>query len=81
LPQSYHGLNEVDLLANLKTYDHTWQHGDRLDKLSNKFYGDDQYAWLIALVNNIGYQLGIQPGTVVRVPVEVIQVLERLDMV
>lgn len=81
LPQSYHGVKEMDFLTGLKTYDHAWELGDRLDKLSNKYYGDDQYGWLLALVNNIGYQLGIQPGTIVRIPIDVIPVLQRLDMV
>jgi len=81
LPAVYHGVKEIDFLDGLITFEHVWIQGDRMDKLSNKYYGDDQYAWLIALVNNIGYQLGVQPGTVLRVPVDVVPVLERLDMV
>jgi hypothetical protein len=81
LPEGLHGLREINLLEGLVTHEHVWSIGDRMDKLSNKYYGDDQYAWLIALVNNIGYQLGVAPGTSLQIPADVMPVLEKLDMV
>jgi nucleoid-associated protein YgaU len=81
LPQSYHGFKEVDLLSGVNTKDYVWQFGDRLDKVSSKFYSDDQYWWLIALVNNILYPLSIQPGTTLKIPSDVMPILERLNMV
>lgn len=81
LPPSYHGLQEVDFLTGITTTDYVWQFGDRMDKVSSKFYDDDQYWWLIALVNNIPYALNIAPGTTLKIPSDVVPVLERLNMV
>ncbi len=80
-PLRLHGLADVDFLAGLTTFTHTWERGDRMDKLASKYFGDDEYWWIIALVNNIGYPLGIAPGTVLRVPTDITPVLELLDMV
>ena len=81
LPPAYHSVKEIDLLEGLTTTEHIWEYGDRFDKLSNRYYDDDQYGWLLALVNNIGFQLGVTPGTVIRVPSDIVPVLERLNMV
>lgn len=81
IPVRLHGLKEIDLLSRIQTFEHTWQAGDRIDKLASRYLGDDEYWWVIALVNNIGYPLGIVPGTVIRIPTDVVPILEQLDMV
>ncbi len=68
-----------DILEGVKTFDYTFSIGDRLDILAAKYLGDDRYYWIIALVNNIIWPLGIEPGTTLRIPKDVTQVLEKLQ--
>jgi hypothetical protein len=52
------------------------QDGDRLDSISHQFYGDSRFWWVIAAVNNIHTApLGIEPGLVLRIPKNHIEVL------
>lgn len=80
LPAALKGFADVDWFSNQPFDTHVWQFGDRLDKLANRFYGDDEYWWVIALANGIGYPLGIQPGTEVRIPSDVDAVLALLNL-
>jgi len=80
LPETVKGLNVADLLANQQFTQYVWQVGDRLDKLSSKYLGDDDYWWVLALVNEINYGLGVAPGTVIRVPVDIDSVLTALGL-
>ena len=80
-PLELRGLQEINLLPpSIDTTPHTWGHGDRIDKLANKYYGDDQFWWVIALVNNIQYPLGIKVGTVLTIPTNVIDILKLLGL-
>lgn len=67
-----------DLLEGVETFDYTFQVGDRADTLSARFLGDDQYYWVICLVNDIAWPLGIQPGTVLKIPRDVRKILDKL---
>jgi hypothetical protein len=80
LPDHMKGYNPTDLLKNQQTYSHTWQFGDRMDKLASRYLGDDQYGWIICLVNNIGNPFSMQPGDVLKIPINAEAVLEQLDM-
>lgn len=80
-PSSLQGYEPADLLVGQPLNSYVWKFGDRLDRLSNKFYGDDQYWWVIALANSISYPLGIAVGTILRIPIAVRPVLEKLGMV
>ncbi len=80
LPAALKGYADVDWFSNQPFDQHTWQFGDRLDKLSAKYYGDDEYWWVIAMANGIAYPLGIQPGTVIRLPSDVDAVLSLLNL-
>ena len=43
--------------------------GDRLDLISNRFYGTPKYWWVIALANNMGKgTLFVTPGAQLRIP-------------
>lgn len=48
---------------------HTLKHGQRIDNLANKYYGDQLLSWII-MAGNPDYQneFEILPGTVVRIP-------------
>jgi len=40
----------------------------RLDTLAGIEYGDGTLWWIIAAASNVGYGLGILPGTIIRIP-------------
>lgn len=81
LPDKIKGIGPIDILGSATTTQYTWQLGDRLDKLASRFYGDDEYWWVIALANGIDYPLGIQPGTTLLIPTDVTPVLQQLNLV
>lgn len=41
---------------------------NRLDLISNKFYGTPLLWWAIAIMNNIDNPLDVKPGIVLRIP-------------
>lgn len=75
------GLKTVDLLAGVRTFEHLYARGERLDHLAARYFGDDGYWWVIALVNNINYPFasgGLVPGTVLAIPEQVQDVLDKI---
>lgn len=40
----------------------------RLDTLAGKYYGNSQYWWVIAAASGIGWGLQVPPGTLIRIP-------------
>lgn len=72
------GFKEHELLRGIQTVDYELRLGDRFDHLAARFLGDDRYWWVIALANDIVYPFGIAPGTVLRIPVDVRQFLDRV---
>ena len=49
--------------------------GMRLDALAGEYYGDSSYWWIIAAASGIGWGLQIPPGTILRIPTNIAQVL------
>jgi len=81
LPKLAAGLKNVDLLAGVQTIEYVFKAGDRLDHLAAKFLGDDQYWWVISLVNNINYPFasgGLIPGKALKIPVHAIDVINKI---
>lgn len=75
------GYRQTDLLDGVKTFEYTFQVGDRLDVLAAKFLGEDQYWWVLALVNGISYPFasgGLVPGRVLRIPVDPSDVFRKI---
>lgn len=56
-------------LNNVEYSNEVWSLGQRLYKLSYKYYGDSQYWWLIALFNSIATEADLEFGQVIKVPV------------
>jgi hypothetical protein len=81
LPADFRGYASIDLLANIDWFEYAWQLGDRMDRLANRFFGDDQYWWVIALVNNVQYVFSVQVGTVLRIPLNVNDILSKLELI
>ncbi len=75
------GFAPIDLLKDTDYIEYSWRLGDRLDRLASKYYSDDQYWWVIALVNSVSYPLSIKVGTVLRIPKDVNPVLQRLELI
>ncbi len=81
LPRIAAGLKQLDLLEGVKTTDYVYKRGDRLDHLAARFFGDDSYWWIIALVNGINYPFasgGLTPGRTLRIPSNVRDVLDKV---
>ena len=78
LPDILTGLSESKILDDVETELYEFVEGDRLDKISQKFYGSSEYWWTIALINGIVYPLGIEPGTKLTIPVDISIVYKRL---
>lgn len=49
---------------------------DRLDQLAFKHLGSGEYWWVIALLNDISWAFDFEPGAVIKIPVDVQDVLK-----
>ena len=81
LPVEGLGYREPNLLADVRTFDYKFSVGDRLDHLAAKFFNDETYWWVIALVNNIDYPFasgGLVPGRTLKIPFDVKDVLDKV---
>lgn len=67
-----------DILDGVKTVDHIYQAGDRLEIIAHKYYGDEEYWWVIALANRIIDPFAIPVGTTLHIPTEVKVILDKL---
>ncbi len=53
--------------------------GDRLDNLSNEFYEDPRYWWILAEVNKLGHgTFNVEPGIQLRIPLPLDDLTSRL---
>lgn len=48
--------------------------GERLDQIASQKYGDSRLWWIIAAASNIGWWLQVQPGTVLTIPTNLVEV-------
>lgn len=81
LPVQAAGYKELDLLAGVKTFEHVYKRGERIDHLAAKYFRDEGYWWIICLVNKIDYPFasgGLVPGTKLRIPFDVKDVLNKI---
>jgi len=54
---------------NLVQYKTTTIRGaERLDTLAGSIYGDAKYWWILAAASDIGWNLQVPPGTIIRIP-------------
>lgn len=54
------------------------QEGDRLDIIAEQIYGDSTLWKAIMLYNDLGYFFELVPGDVIKLPVDINQVLSRI---
>jgi len=55
--------------------DITLVEGLRLDQIAGAFYNDGRLWWIIAAASNIGWGLQVPPGTNVRVPTDISEIM------
>ena len=61
----------------------TTKFGDRLDTLASKYFGHQQFWWILAQSNNIVGTMHVKPGTHLRIPAnwaKLIQDYEELNL-
>lgn len=54
------------------------EEGERLDTIAGQAYGDSSFWWIIAAASGIGWGLQVPPGTVLRVPTNINEVIGLL---
>jgi nucleoid-associated protein YgaU len=67
-----------DLLDGVNTFDHIVQGGERLDVIAHKYYGDEDYWWVIALANRIMDPFTLEVGRRLRIPSEAKSIMDKL---
>lgn len=50
--------------------------GERIDKIAGDTFGDGRLWWVIAALSDVGWWMQLPPGTVIRIPTDVRDVLE-----
>ena len=64
--------------SNYSVIRHTWSQGDKMYKLSNQYYGDMKYWWLIAMWNNKPIDSDYSYGDVVEIPTQITTLLREV---
>jgi len=57
---------------------HVLREGERLDHLAGQYYGDGKLWWIIAAASGIGWGLQVPPGTFIRIPTALDEVMARV---
>ena len=71
-------LQDADL-SNLTFVDHVVTVGDKMSKLSHRFYGDVQFWWVIATFNNKPTDGHLELGDIISIPLPLNEALTVLD--
>ena len=54
-------------------------YGDRFDTLAHRYYNDSNLWWIIAKANGIKGKIGLEPSTLIRIPGDVVGILEKFE--
>ena len=65
-------------LGRLSFEPYVLEEGQRLDQLAGIAYQSSSYWWVIAAASGIGWALQVPPGTVLRIPKNIGEVLNLL---
>ena len=65
-------------IATLTTVQHIWKAGDRLYKLSSKYYGSPTYWWVIGFFNQLPTEAHIKLGDVIDIPLPLETILSYI---
>ena len=50
----------------------------RLDHIAHRVYGSSEYWWIVAAASGVGWGLQLPPGTIIRIPSDLNEVLGLL---
>lgn len=79
IDKSYYETNDFPDQAKLDgvaTFQIVASRFDRLDNLAFKHLGAGEYWWIIAVMNDIDWAFGFEEGQIIRIPVDVKEVLK-----
>lgn len=68
-----------DILDGVETTEHVLVLGERLDSLAARYYGDDEYWWIIALSNRILDPFSLIVGRRLRIPRDPKAILDKIQ--
>lgn len=68
-----------DILDGVDTVEHIMTAGDRLDLLAHKYFGDEEYWWVIALANRIHDPFSLTVGARLRIPTDARAILNKMQ--
>ena len=57
-------------LKNIDYFNHIWTDGDQFWKLSNQYFGDPKYWYIIARFNNAPTEAHVSVGDQIKIPLE-----------
>lgn len=52
--------------------------GQRLDHIAHRVYGSSEYWWIVAAASGVGWGLQLPPGTILKIPTNLNEVLGLL---
>jgi len=55
------------LSNNISSLDYTWKNNDKIYNISNLFYKDPNYGWLILFSNGLSSEFEIKVGNIVKI--------------
>ena len=58
--------------------EHVWSHGDRLIKLSQQYYGNSEYWWVIGLFNGKPTDAHMEMGDIIKIPFPILSVYRSM---
>jgi hypothetical protein len=79
IDKKYYGTQDFPLKVKLdaiSTINIVFNAMDRLDTLAFKHLGAGEYWWVIAIMNDIDWGLKVNPGTVLKIPIDIEDVLK-----
>ena len=60
------------------TRERVLRQGERLDHIAGEVFGNATLWWVIAATSNIGWAMQVPPGTILKIPVNLNDVLELI---
>ena len=70
----FNGVERLEIKCKV----HILESGERLDTLAGQHYENSSLWWVIAAASGIGWGLQVPPGTVIRIPEDLNQVLGEI---
>lgn len=55
------------------------ENNQRVDQIAGSVYGDSSYWWVITAASGVGWGLQVPPGTLLRIPKNLNQIIEILS--